>query len=41
MDDGTEIGFANELVRIGLPKTHILLAYHSPGMRQYNDFAVR
>ncbi|MGC9527637.1 MAG: XisI protein [Limnospira sp.] len=39
--DGTEIGFANELVRLGVPKTDIVLAYHSPRMRQYNDFAVR
>jgi len=39
--DGTEIGFANELVRLGVPKTDIVLAYHSPWMRQYNDFAVR
>jgi XisI protein len=38
--DGTEIGVANELVEQGIPKEDIILAYHSPLMRQYNGFAV-
>lgn len=38
--DGTEVGFANELAEQGIPKTDIVLAYHSPIMRQYGDFAV-
>jgi len=38
--DGTEIGVANELTERGIPKEAIVLAYHSPFMRQYNGFAV-
>jgi XisI protein len=38
--DGTEVGVANELVERGIPKDDIVLAYHSPFMRQYNGFAV-
>jgi hypothetical protein len=38
--DGTEIGVANELTEKGIPKTDIVLAYHSPFMRQYNGFAI-
>ncbi|NEO84260.1 MAG: XisI protein [Spirulina sp. SIO3F2] len=38
--DGTEVGVANELVEQGIPNTDIVLAYHSPLMRQYGDFAV-
>jgi hypothetical protein len=38
--DGTEVGVANELLEKGVPKTDIVLAYHSPFMRQYNGFAV-
>ena len=38
--DGTEIGVANELTEKGVPKTDIVLAYHSPFMRQYNGFAI-
>lgn len=38
--DGTEVGVANELVEQGIPKDDIVLAYHSPFMRQYNGFAV-
>jgi hypothetical protein len=38
--DGTEIGFADELVKLGVPKEDIVLAYHSPFMRQFNGFAV-
>lgn len=38
--DGTEVGVANELIEKGIPKTDIVLAYHSPFMRQYDGFAV-
>lgn len=38
--DGTEVGVANELVERGIPKEDIVLAYHSPFMRQYDGFAV-
>lgn len=38
--DGTEVGVANELLEKGVPKTDIVLAYHSPFMRQYSGFAV-
>ena len=38
--DGTEIGFANEFVKLGVPKTDIVLAFQDPFTRQYSDFAV-
>ncbi len=38
--DGTEIGVANELVELGIPKQDIVLAYHALEMRQYDGFAV-
>ncbi len=38
--DGTEVGVANELVERGIPKEDIVLAYHSPFIRQYDGFAV-
>lgn len=38
--DGTEDGVANELVALGVPKQDIVLAFQSPYMRQYTDFAV-
>lgn len=38
--DGTEVGVANELTEQGIPKEHIVLAYHAPVMRPYNGFAV-
>jgi XisI protein len=38
--DGTEIGVANELTEKGIPTTDIVLAYHSPFIRQYDGFAV-
>jgi XisI protein len=38
--DGTEVGVANELLERGIPKESIVLAYHSPFLRQYNGFAV-
>ncbi|AUT01549.1 XisI protein [Nostoc sp. CENA543] len=38
--DGTETGVANDLVSLGVPKEDIVLAYHSPFMRQFDGFAV-
>ncbi|MBD0313126.1 MAG: XisI protein, partial [Microcoleus sp. T3-bin5] len=38
--DGTEVGVANELLELGIAKEDIVLAYHSPFMRQYDGFAV-
>ena len=38
--DGTEVGVANELVELGVPKEDIVLAYHAPYQRQYTGFAV-
>jgi len=38
--DGTEVGIANELVNLGVPKDEIVLAFHEPFMRQYTEFAV-
>lgn len=39
--DGTEIGVANDLVSLDVPKQDIVLAYYSPFMRQFDGFAVR
>lgn len=36
--DGTEIGIANQLVELGVPKQDIILAFHEPGIRQYTGF---
>lgn len=38
--DGTEVGVANELTELGVPKDEIVLAYHSPFIRKYDGFAV-
>lgn len=38
--DGTEIGIADELVKLGVPKEDIVLAFHEPFVRQYTGFAV-
>jgi XisI protein len=38
--DGTEIGIADELVKLGVPKSDIVLAFHEPLVRQYTGFAV-
>jgi hypothetical protein len=37
--DWTEDGIATELVREGVPHSDIVLAFHSPKMRQFTDFA--
>ncbi|MEO0824067.1 MAG: XisI protein [Cyanobacteria bacterium J06635_15] len=38
--DGTEGGIALELVKHGVPKHDIVLAFHSPFKRQFTEFAV-
>lgn len=38
--DGTEGGIALELVKRGVPKQDIVLAFHSPFKRQFTEFAV-
>jgi hypothetical protein len=38
--DGTEEGIANRLVEQGVPKTDIVLAFHTPFRRQFTGFAV-
>ena len=38
--DGTEIGVANELLELGVPKTDIVLAFDPPNLRKYTDFAI-
>jgi len=39
-EDWTEDGIATELVREGVPKEDIVLAFHEPEMRPYTEFAV-
>jgi XisI protein len=38
--DGTEVGIANELVDLEVPKQDIVLAFNPPNMRQFSEFAV-
>lgn len=38
--DGTEIGVANELVDLGVPKQDIVLAFQAPYKRKYTEFAI-
>ena len=40
-EDWTEDGIATDLVRAGVPKEDIVLAFHDPQMRQYTEFAGR
>jgi hypothetical protein len=39
--DGTEVGIANELVELGVPKQDIILGFDPPNMRQLSEFAIR
>jgi hypothetical protein len=36
--DGTEIGIANQLAEMGVPRQDIVLAFHEPEVRQFTDF---
>ena len=38
--DGTDVGIADELVALGVPKENIVLAFHAPYKREYTGFAV-
>ena len=38
--DGTEDGIATDLEEAGVPKEHIVLAFHPPYKRPYTGFAV-
>jgi hypothetical protein len=38
--DGTEHGIAADLIEAGVPKDQIVLAFRSPEMRRYSEFAV-
>lgn len=38
-EDWTEDGIATDLVRAGVPKEDIVLAFHEPKIRQYTDFS--
>jgi len=35
--DGTDIGIADELVALGVPKQDIVLAFHAPSMRKHTE----
>ncbi|WP_313950013.1 element excision factor XisI family protein [Nostoc sp. FACHB-190] len=39
-EDWTENCIATDLLRAGVPKEEIVLAFHEPKMRQYTNFAV-
>ena len=36
----TDVDFAEELVELGVPKTDIVLGFHSPFKRQFTEYAV-
>ncbi|MFK7949941.1 MAG: XisI protein [Saprospiraceae bacterium] len=38
--DGGDRGFALDLLEAGIPKSDIVLAFHSPEKRPYTEFAV-
>jgi hypothetical protein len=38
--NGTEIDFAEELVKAGVPNQDIVIGFHSPFMRQFTEYAV-
>jgi hypothetical protein len=39
-EDSLEDGIATDLLQAGVPKEDIVLAFHSPEMRAYTEFAV-
>ncbi|NET01827.1 MAG: XisI protein [Sphaerospermopsis sp. SIO1G2] len=39
-EDWTEAGIATELLREGVPKEDIVLAFHDPETRKFTDFAI-
>ncbi|MEH2401714.1 element excision factor XisI family protein [Nostoc sp.] len=38
--DGTQIGFANELIAAKVPKEDIILGFHAPYKREFTDFTI-
>jgi len=38
--DGTEDGIANELLKAGIPRDRIVLAFKPPDIRPHTDFAI-
>jgi hypothetical protein len=38
--NGTELDIAEELVKLGIPKQHIVIGFQSPFKRQFTEFAV-
>ena len=38
--DGTEVGIANELVELGVPKQDIILGFDPPNVRKLSEFAI-
>ena len=38
--DGTDIGFADSFADAGIPKSDIVLAFHTPAKRPHTGFAV-
>lgn len=36
--DGTEVGIANQLVELGVPREDIVLAFQEPEVRQFTEF---
>ncbi|MEC4896061.1 MAG: XisI protein [Oscillatoria sp. PMC 1051.18] len=39
-EDWTEEGIATDLLREGIPKEDIVLAFHPPEMRKFTEFAI-
>ena len=39
-EDWTEEGMANELLKLGVPASDIVLGFHSPEVRQFTEFAL-
>lgn len=37
--DGTEVGVANKLVALGVPKQEIVMDFHDPNARKLTEFA--
>jgi hypothetical protein len=37
--NGTEVEIADEFVKMGVPKSDIVLAFHAPSKRPYTEFA--
>jgi hypothetical protein len=38
--DGIEDGITDELLAAGIPKNHIVLAFHPPHLREHTEYAV-